>query len=535
MNYSNIFSIAAALMLNQIVYASTPVWTFTPLTPTTITVPTNGTATIQYRVTNQSPHTHLLVMNAITGVTQNTTDSCPNPFQLTSQQSCVLTLDVQGSMLQNNVIGGPVVCNNANPLQCYQPSSTDQLNITLTSASTTYTVGGDLSGLTSSVVLQNNGADNLTLNANGAFTFNTPISVGSTYDVTVLTQPAGQNCTVTNGTGTMGNAAVTNVAVECLTNTAYIANYGDQMVSKCPINSNGQFGACADAGNTGTPFVALIAIALNPQHTNAYVTDVGLNTVLMCPINVNGDFGNCTDMASFQDADVFSTSLTTVVTPSIFSTPYGITLNPSADKAYIANYANDTVVVCEIANDGSFSSCVDSGNSGQAFASPTFLTFNPNGSLLYVSNYADNRVLVCPVNPDGSLGACEDSGNLGLPLNQPMGITLNRNGTDAYIVNQSQAYICPIILPLMRNGSINGHFGFCQDASSVHETFNGASGIALNRNNTLAYITNADNNTVSICPILEDGFFDQCMPSGNVGIEFVGPLGIAIFNEIVIH
>ena len=78
---------------------------------------------------------------------------------------------------------------------------------------TTYTVGGTLTGLTgASVVLQNNGGSNLTASANGAFTFTTAVESGGAYSVTVLTQPSGQTCTVTSGTGTV-SANVTNVAV----------------------------------------------------------------------------------------------------------------------------------------------------------------------------------------------------------------------------------------------------------------------------------------------------------------------------------
>ena len=47
-----------------------------------------------------------------------------------------------------------------------------------------------------------------------AFTFSTAISSGAAYSVTVLTQPAGQSCTVTNGSGT-ASANVTNVQVAC--------------------------------------------------------------------------------------------------------------------------------------------------------------------------------------------------------------------------------------------------------------------------------------------------------------------------------
>lgn len=82
-----------------------------------------------------------------------------------------------------------------------------------------YTVGGTVSGLAAgnSVVLQSNGADDLTVAADGGFTFPDPLDDGSPYAVTVLTQPSAtpQLCTVTNGTGTVAGANVTTVEVTC--------------------------------------------------------------------------------------------------------------------------------------------------------------------------------------------------------------------------------------------------------------------------------------------------------------------------------
>jgi hypothetical protein len=77
------------------------------------------------------------------------------------------------------------------------------------------TVGGTLTGLEGSVVLQNNGAGNLTVSANGAFTFADSVNDGGTYNVTVLTQPDHRQCTVANGQGT-ASANVTSVTVSCV-------------------------------------------------------------------------------------------------------------------------------------------------------------------------------------------------------------------------------------------------------------------------------------------------------------------------------
>ena len=79
-----------------------------------------------------------------------------------------------------------------------------------------FSVGGNLSGLASgkSVILRNNGSDTLILNANGGFTFSTPLSLGANYSVGVAIQPAGQTCLVSNGSGTV-TTNITNVNVSC--------------------------------------------------------------------------------------------------------------------------------------------------------------------------------------------------------------------------------------------------------------------------------------------------------------------------------
>ncbi len=79
----------------------------------------------------------------------------------------------------------------------------------------TYTIGGTVSGLSGTVVLQDNGADNLSVSSNGTFTFPTSLLAGQAYNVTVATKPTGQQCTVSNGSGTVGQANVTNVTVTC--------------------------------------------------------------------------------------------------------------------------------------------------------------------------------------------------------------------------------------------------------------------------------------------------------------------------------
>ncbi len=78
-----------------------------------------------------------------------------------------------------------------------------------------YTIGGNISGLLGTVVLQGNSGDRLSVSANGPFTFAAALANGAGYSVRVSTQPVGQVCSVANGAGTVGNANVTDIAITC--------------------------------------------------------------------------------------------------------------------------------------------------------------------------------------------------------------------------------------------------------------------------------------------------------------------------------
>ena len=93
---------------------------------------------------------------------------------------------------------------------------------------TSYDLGGTVSGLTSKGLILANGSAQQEIPAGAtSFTmtkFNTatppaPVSGqvpdGQPYGITILKQPDSGTCTVTNGIGRMGSAPVTNVVVTC--------------------------------------------------------------------------------------------------------------------------------------------------------------------------------------------------------------------------------------------------------------------------------------------------------------------------------
>lgn len=77
----------------------------------------------------------------------------------------------------------------------------------------TGTVAGlDVDGL---VIINGNGSEFTVPKAATSFIYPDDIASQSSYGLVVLKQPTGRKCSITNGTGTMGDANVTNIAINC--------------------------------------------------------------------------------------------------------------------------------------------------------------------------------------------------------------------------------------------------------------------------------------------------------------------------------
>ncbi len=134
------------------------------------------------------------------------------------------------------------------------------LSLTACGGWTDASIGGTLSGLGDSlnVVLQNNNTDNLQLTANGTFTFRTSAASGAAYSVTVLTQPLGQTCNVSSGTGTVDTKSrdVTNIVVTCAANSSVGGTLTGLLAGRSITLANaGQLLAVAQNGSFAFPGV----------------------------------------------------------------------------------------------------------------------------------------------------------------------------------------------------------------------------------------------------------------------------------------
>ncbi|MFI4869912.1 MAG: lactonase family protein, partial [Steroidobacterales bacterium] len=122
-------------------------------------------------------------------------------------------------------------------------------------------MGGTVSGLTgTNVVLQTNGANTVSITANGTYTFAT-LPSGSAYAVTIMTQPSNpaQTCTVTNGSGTL-SANVTNVSISCVTNLVTVGG-----TISGPLTGTGLVVTDSVSGATATVAANATTFSLSPM------------------------------------------------------------------------------------------------------------------------------------------------------------------------------------------------------------------------------------------------------------------------------
>lgn len=90
------------------------------------------------------------------------------------------------------------------------------------------TLGGEVTGLAGNGLVLHLAAGAMTEDkpviANGSqlrlYTFTGTVPTGTTYAVSITSQPSGQNCTLSNASGTMANAPVENINAICVVGPA---------------------------------------------------------------------------------------------------------------------------------------------------------------------------------------------------------------------------------------------------------------------------------------------------------------------------
>lgn len=320
-------------------------------------------------------------------------------------------------------------------------SSNNISNILVVCSTAAYTVGGTMSGLgtAASAVLQNNNTDNLTVTANGPFTFVTPVAANSPYAVSLLTPPAGQNCSVTSGSGTMAASNVSNVSVNC--SNVIIAG----TIQSHPLILTGAVSSVPTVTTFNNPR------SITTDGTNLYVADTLNNQIRMIAINASS--GVAATLAGTGAAGSADGSGTTAAT---FDNPGGITTDGT--NLYVADTLSNKIRQIVIAT-GVVTTIAGNGTAGFSdnpvgilakFNHPSGIT--NDGSNLYVADTLNNRIRKIALATGAvstlagsTLGFVDSTPtSIAATFNQPWGITTD--GTNLYVADTNNQLVRQIVI-----------------------------------------------------------------------------------------
>jgi hypothetical protein len=174
-----------------------------------------------------------------------------------------------------------------------------------------YTIGGSVFGLTGAGLVLTNADVDLAVDSDGRFTFPDLFRSGDAFAITVESQPDGQSCSVTGGSGLVANS-----------------NYGDAVVTcSAPVNKAARFvGVLEDlartrAGDSGE--VQYVACFYPPAP--------GTRNVILLLGNV-----------------VYELEPLPGTEPPVGCGLHAVTLDPGSEWLYVLNVTDDTVSVYSV-------------------------------------------------------------------------------------------------------------------------------------------------------------------------------------------
>ena len=255
------------------------------------------------------------------------------------------------------------------------------------------TVGGSVSGLNGTLVLQDNGGDNKTISANGAFTFAKTLLTATNYSVSILSQPSGQVCSLTGQAGTMVNSAISSVSVTCAALWGLTVQVG--------TTSGNTYGASVATDSSGNVYVTgntSVAIDSQTRHgaLDFFITKYNSSGAHQWTVQDGGSSGFSYGMGIAVDSsgNVYVSGYTTVALDS--QTQHG------ANDFFITKY--DT--------DGTQQWTVQDGGSGQqssvAFAialdssANVFVSGRTTGALDSQTQHGSNDLFITKYDSSGT-------------------------------------------------------------------------------------------------------------------------------------
>lgn len=394
-------------------------------------------------------------------------------------------------------------------------------NVAITCSANSYTLGGSISGLANAGLVLANGSDTLAVAANAtSFTMPAPVAYGASYAVTVATKPNWLTCSETNSTGTMGAAAVSNVAVSC-TPSVHVST----------VAGSGAAGV-TDAPGTAAQFDSPSGVAVDADG-NVYVADWYNHKIRKISPS-----GVVTTLAgSGNNGDVDGTG-----SAAEFSYPFAVVVD-AAGNLYVTDEGNNKIrkitpagVVSTFAGSGWYGHA-DGPGSAAEFDSPEGLALDANGNL-YVADRENH--IIRKITPAGVVTTLAGSGSqssadgLGTAasFNAPSGVAVDGSGN---------VYVAELFGHKVRKVSAAGAVSTLAgsgtqgstDGTGTAASFDYPAGIAVDTGGTLYVSTYGGNRVRRVTPAgVVTTFAGTGSPGSTDGTglaaSFNGPIGLAL-------
>ncbi len=306
-----------------------------------------------------------------------------------------------------------------------------QTGVSGRAVTTRYTIGGSVVGLTGTVVLLDNGVDDLSVTGSTAFTFSSALPTGTAYLSTVLKQPADVICTVAGGTGTVQASDVTNIVISC--------------GARPPPVLESFAGDPAGAVGTAAKFTQPAGIATDLA-ANVYVADQGNNTILkITPDGVVIDFAGTAGVTGSADG---------MGPAATFNVPTSLAID-LAGNVFVTDTANELIrkitpagKVSTLAGTVGARGFSDGNGTAASFTLPYGAATDRAGNLFVADSAFCTLRKISPAGdvstPTGmALGARHDCTGSGGQLNGPFGLAVDLDG-NIYVAHTPDQVIIKI-------------------------------------------------------------------------------------------
>jgi DNA-binding beta-propeller fold protein YncE len=311
----------------------------------------------------------------------------------------------------------------------------------------------------------------------------------------------------------------TEIVIDPTTRTVYVGSQGSAKISV--INAD-TCNATNQAGCTPTPLSALAAgvepfgIGIDVNTHTLYMTSQDLNNVWVL------DASKC-------NATHISGCTHFAPTTTVGIEPVGIAANPNTNTVYEVNQFDNTVSVINtsVCNASTTSGCNQSWPTVPLGNAPRFVGINKITNTIYVSNRDDNTVSVI----DGA--TCNSSNTSGCSQPQPttpvgdvpQQIAVDETNNTIYVVNQNDGTVSVINGAHCNGTDTSG----CNQSWATVTVGNSPQALGLNHTNHTLYVTNTNDDTVSVISSshCNGGDSSGCTPVATVPVG-AGPRAVGV-------